>query len=179
MIESNGMVNDDYAWQYVKTSVTVTVPAATLMLTATFGASGVFLSAVYHDTQAVTGYIIHGGSFFVRKAGFFRVAVCSQPLPESEDDDFEPLFDTENMDLFYGNYYPSIPQVLMDTRSVELTSSFSSSYVAAIDLLYSQFSWFTMDDTHQFYRTDGHIVPSRQWFNFMFRQGPWVFQPYR
>lgn len=179
MIESSGMVNDDYAWQWTSVKTVVTVPAATLMLTVTFGSTGAFLCSAYHNTQAITGYVIYGNSFYIRKAGFFRVAVSSQALPESEDDDFEPVFDTENMDLFYGNYYPSIPQLLMDTRSVELSPSFSNPYVAAIDLPYSQYSWFSMDDSHEIYRTDGHIVPSRQWFNFMFQQGPWVFQPYR
>lgn len=178
MIESDGKVSDDYAWRYTNSSLTVTVPAGTLMLTATFGLTGVFLCAAYHNSQAITGYIIRDRTFYIRKFGFFKVVVSAQALPQDDDDDYEPLFDTENMDLTYGNYYPDVPQILMDTRAVELTSSFSSSYVTAVDLPYSQFSWFSMDDTHQYYRTDGHIVPSRRWFDFMFKQGPWIFKPY-
>lgn len=177
MVNPDGMI-DDHPWQFTSSQQVVTVPAATLFCRATFGAYGVLLSAVYHNSQAVSGVIIPAGSFYIRAFGLFKVIVSSQGLPVSDDDDFEPLFDTENMDLSYGNSYPNLPDLLMSSCSLEIEPGLTDSYLSTVLLPYAQFSWFSMDDTHQFYRTDGHIYPSRRWFDFMFKQGPWTFAPF-
>ena len=169
---------DDHPWQFTSTAVTVTVPAATLFCYMTFTTWGVSIRAVYHNSQAVSGVVVSANSFYTRAFGLFKVIVCSQALPVSDDDDFEPLFDTENMDLSYGNVYPNLPDVLMSARAVEVEAGLTDAYVSNLTLPYSQFSWFNMDDTYQFYQTDGRIYPSKRWFDFMFKQGPWIFSAY-
>lgn len=177
MIDSNGVVGD-YSWDFTYVEQVVTVPAGTLFCQITFGSRGAIIQTVYHNSQAVSGVVVSAQTFYTRAFGLFKVFVSSQALPVSDDDDFEPVFDTENMDLTYGNKYPDLPQVLMNMRAVEVEAGFTNSYSSTVLLPYSQFSWFSMDDTHQYYQTDGHIYPSKRWFDFMFSQGPWVFDPY-
>lgn len=177
MIGPDGFV-DDHPWEYTSQNIVVTVPAATLFCILTFSSVGVYVQLVYRNSQAVSGVVVDANSFYTRAFGVFKVIVSSQALPDSEDDDFEPLFDTENMDLSYGNYYPDVPEILMSRRAVEVETGLTDSYLSRVVLPYSQFSWFSMDDTHQYYQTDGHIYPSKRWFDFMFRQGPWLFDAY-
>lgn len=149
-----------------------------LVLSVTFDEDQVSVEGIYHNTQAATQYLVRPKSYYIRLYGFYKVAICVQVFPDSEDADFEPLFDTSNMELKSHNRFTDIPDILMNTRALELDISFIQSYVSVMNLSYANFSWFTMDTARKVYRSDGHIYPSHQWFSYMFSQGPSVFPPY-